>query len=58
MAVAAHGSVDAITVTSKLTVPALKRGEPNAEQQGQPTVSGTNGHALIEDQPGLPAIVR
>jgi hypothetical protein len=50
--------VDAITVTSKLTAPALQRRKPHAEQQGQLTGSATIGHALIEDLQGLPAVVR
>ena len=58
MAVAALAPVDAITVTDKLTSPALQRGAPYAEQQGQLTGSGTIGHALIKDVEGLPAIVR
>jgi hypothetical protein len=58
VAVAALASVDAITVTSKLTAPTLQRGEPNAEQQGQFTRSRTIGHALVEDLQGLPTIVR
>lgn len=57
VAVAALAPVDAITVTNKLTSPALQRGEPHAEQQGQLTGSGTIGHALIKDVHGLPAIV-
>jgi hypothetical protein len=55
---AALATVDAITVTSKLTAPALQRGEPHTEQQGQSTGSRTIGHALVEDLQGLPAIVR
>jgi hypothetical protein len=55
---AALTPVDAITVTRELTSPALQRGEPHAEQQGQLTGSGTIGHALIKDVEGLPAIVR
>ena len=55
---AALATVDAITVTSKLTAPALQRGEPHTKQQGQFTRSGTIGHALIEDLQGLPSIVR
>jgi hypothetical protein len=58
VAVAALAPVDAITVTNKLTAPALQRGEPHAEQQGKLTGSGTIGHALIKDVQGLPAIVR
>jgi len=57
MAVAALATVDAITVTNKLTAPALQRGEPNAEQQGKLTGSGTIAHTLIKDLQGLPAIV-
>ena len=41
LAVAALAAIDAITVTSKLTAPALQRGEPHAEQQGQLTSPGT-----------------
>jgi hypothetical protein len=55
---AALATVDAITVTSKLTAPALQRGEPHTKQQGQFTRSRTIGHALVEDLQGLPAIVR
>jgi hypothetical protein len=58
VSVAALSTVDAITVTSKLTAPALQRGEPYAEQQGQFTSPGTIGHALVEDFQGLTAIVR
>lgn len=50
-------TVHAIFFASKLPMPALQRGEPNAEQQGQLTGPGTIGHALIEDVQGLPAIV-
>jgi hypothetical protein len=56
--VAALATVDAITVTSKLTAPALQRGEPHTEQQGQFTGLGTTGPALIVDLVRLPAIVR
>ena len=55
---AALATVDAITVTSKLTAPALQRGEPHPEQQGQFTGPGTIGPALVEDLRCLPAIVR
>ena len=55
---AAPATVDAIAVTSKLTAPALQRGEPQTEQQGQFTGSRTIGHAFVEDLQGLPAIVR
>ena len=58
MAAAALAPVDAITVTGKQTAPALQRGEPHAEQQGQLTGPRTLGDALIEDLQGLPAIVR
>jgi hypothetical protein len=50
--------VNAITVTSKLTAPALQRREPHGKQQGQFTSPGTIGHALVKDLQGLPAIVR
>jgi hypothetical protein len=56
--VAALATVDAITVTSKLTAPALQHGEPHTEQQGQFTGPGTIGSALVEDLQCLPAIVR
>jgi hypothetical protein len=56
--VAALATVDAITVTSKLTAPALQRGEPHTEQQGQFMGPGTIGPALIVDLECLPAIVR
>jgi hypothetical protein len=58
VAVAALTPIDAITVTIKLTPPALQRRQPNAEHQGQLTGSRTIGHALIKDVQGLPAIVR
>ena len=58
VAAAALATVDAITVTSKLTAPALQRGEPHTEQQGQFTGLGTIGSALVEDLQCLPAIVR
>ncbi len=41
VAVAAHESVDAITVTRKLMAPTLQRGEPHGEQQGQFTSPDT-----------------
>jgi len=49
---------NAITVTSKLTVPALQRGESHAEQQDQFTGPGTIGHAPVEDLQCLPVMVR
>ena len=58
VAAAALAAVDSISVTNKLTAPALQRGEPHTEQQGQSTGSRTIGHALVEDLQGLPAIVR
>jgi hypothetical protein len=51
-------AVDAITVTSKLSAPALHRGEPHAMQQGRFMSPSTIGHAFVEDLQGLPAIVR
>jgi hypothetical protein len=58
VAVAALAAVNAITVTSKLTPPALQRRKPHAQQQGQLMGTCTIGHALIKDVQGLPAIVR
>ena len=57
MALTAFPPVNTTTVASKMSTPALEHGEPNAQQQGQLTGSGTIGHALIEDLQGLPAIV-
>jgi hypothetical protein len=58
VAVAALATVNAITVASKLTAPALQRRQAHAQKQRQLTGSGTIGHALVKDVQGLPAIVR
>ena len=58
VAVAALATVDAITVTSKLSAPALQRRQAHAQKQGQLTGPGTIGDALLKDLQGLPAIVR
>jgi hypothetical protein len=58
MPAAALATIDTITVSSKLTSPALQRRQAHAQKQSQLTGSGTIGHALIKDVQGLPAIVR
>ena len=57
VAVAVLATVDASTVTSKLTAPVLQRRQPNAEQQGQFTDPGIIGAEIIKYVLGLPAIV-
>ena len=55
---AALATIDTITVSSKLTAPALQRRQAHAQKQSQLTSSGTVDDALVEDLQGLPAIVR
>ncbi len=50
MALTAFPPVNTTTVASKISTPALERGEPNAQQQGQRRARAPFiGHALIED---------
>lgn len=58
VAVAALMSVDAVTVTIKLTAKALQRRPTHTEYQGRFTGSRTIGHALVEDLQILPGIIR
>lgn len=56
LVVIAIPSVVAITVTSKLALPALKRPKPHAQQRGQLTGMGSMRNPFVEDFQGPTSI--
>ncbi len=58
MALASLAPVYTVAISGELASPALQRGEANAQEQSQLTVSGTIGNTLVENLLGFPAVVR